>query len=109
MTTTSFLVLLLTLKIKKVLTIKAISSTLFPVCRYRFFVPFIMSILLDIGPTDMSDGIIFATSLSITVSLAVPLVLMMRFIAINKALEEILALLQAGHSRAILFYRGRHR
>jgi hypothetical protein len=61
-----------------------------------------MSILPDIGPTDMSDEIIFATSLSITVSLAVPLVLMMRFIAINKGLEEILALLQAGHSRAIL-------
>jgi hypothetical protein len=63
---------------------------------------YFISILPYIDPTDMSDEIIFATSLSVTVSLAVPLVLMMKFIAINKELEYILALPQSGHTRDIL-------
>jgi hypothetical protein len=91
MTTAAFLVLLLSLEIKKVLTIEAISRTLFLVCCYKIFVPSIMSILPYIDPTYMSDEIIFATSLFVTISFALLLVLKTQFIEINKGLEEILA------------------
>lgn len=90
MTTAAFLVLLLSLEIKKVLTIEAISRTLFLVC-YKIYVPSVMIILPYIDPTYMSDEIIFATSLSVTISLALLLVLKTKFIAINKGLEDILA------------------
>jgi len=68
----TFLVLLLSLEMKNVLTLEAISSTSFPVCYYIIFVTSIMSILPDIGTTDMSDEIILAESLSIIISLTVP-------------------------------------
>jgi len=91
MTTAAFLVLLLSLEIKKVLIIEAISRTLFLVCCYKISVPSIMIILPCIDPTYMSDEIIFATSLFVTISLALLLVLKTQFIEINKGLEEILA------------------